>query len=71
MDDGLIDDEEEEELRNLRKAMWEDALEVACKGGSISDDAQAILDVLKESVGLDEYTLEVIQSKVEKKYIMP
>ncbi|MFQ5976035.1 MAG: hypothetical protein ACE5J5_06960, partial [Candidatus Hydrothermarchaeales archaeon] len=70
LEDGLIADEEEAELRNIRKAMWEDALEIACKGGSISEDAQAILSVVKKSVGLDDYTIKVIEEKIKSKYLM-
>jgi hypothetical protein len=71
LEDGLIDDVEEEELRNLRKAMWGDAREIACKDGKITDEEKSLLDILEKFVGLDDYTLEVIKSKIEKKYIMP
>lgn len=64
--DGIISDAEEEKLRNLRKKIYEEALKIALTDSVITDDEKAILDNLKSSVGLDDYTLELIEKKLVK-----
>ncbi|MFQ6137126.1 MAG: hypothetical protein ACE5PM_08105 [Candidatus Hydrothermarchaeales archaeon] len=66
--DGLIDDREEEELRKIRRDIWKNALEIACEDGVISDDEKALLDILREAVGLDDFTLEAIEAMIKGKY---
>ncbi|MEE8358609.1 MAG: hypothetical protein V3R82_04285 [Candidatus Hydrothermarchaeales archaeon] len=65
IEDGIISDiEEEENMRNLRKKIYEDALKIALADGIITDDEKGILDNLKTTVGLDDYTLELIEKRV-------
>ncbi|MFQ6136957.1 MAG: hypothetical protein ACE5PM_07240 [Candidatus Hydrothermarchaeales archaeon] len=68
LEDGIIDDDEEVRLRNLRKKIYEVALSTALNDGVITDDEKAILDHLKKSVGLDDYTLKLIEKNVSKGY---
>ncbi len=64
--DGIISDEEEMNLRNLRKKIYEEALKVALADGMITDDEKAILNNLKTTVGLDDYTLDLIEEKINR-----
>lgn len=40
----------------------------ALNDGVITDDEKAILDSLKKSMGLDDYTLKLIEKNVSKGY---
>ncbi|MFQ5975824.1 MAG: hypothetical protein ACE5J5_05885 [Candidatus Hydrothermarchaeales archaeon] len=64
--DGVISDDEEEKLRDLRKKIYEEALKVALTDNEITEDEKAILDNLKTTVGLDDYTLQLIEEKVQR-----
>ncbi|MFQ5887265.1 MAG: hypothetical protein ACE5HY_01045 [Candidatus Hydrothermarchaeales archaeon] len=64
--DGIISDEEEEKLRDLRKKVYEEALKVALADGVITEDEKAILNNLKTAVGLDDYTLQLIEERVHR-----
>ncbi len=66
IEDGIISDVEEENLGNLRKKIYEDALKIALADGIITDDEKAILDNLKTTVGLDDYTLELIEKRFSR-----
>ncbi len=71
VDDGVISDVEEENLRNLRKMVYEEALKVALKDGNITKDEQGILNNIKTTVGLDDYTLQLIEEKVNRQNSPP
>lgn len=71
MEDGFIDEPESEHLRILRKAIYENALRTSLKNGLITGEEEKILDILRNSVGLDDNTLDGIEKNVKKEVKYP
>ncbi|GBE18797.1 hypothetical protein BMS3Abin16_01403 [archaeon BMS3Abin16] len=66
MEDGFIDEDESKHLRSLRKAIYQNALRTSLKKKVITGEEKEILDILKDSVGLDDETLKKIEDCVKK-----
>lgn len=63
---GLITDEDEHRLREIRMRIYANALRTAHKDGNANDNAKYIIDTLKEALGLTRQTLEDIETEVKR-----
>lgn len=63
---GLITDEDEHRLREIRMRIYANALRTAYKDGNANDNAKYIIDTLKEALGLTRQTLEDIETEVKR-----
>lgn len=62
---GMITDDDERELRDIRRRIYQNALRTALKS-PLSESEEKILDSLKKALGLDEETLDQIEMDVKK-----
>lgn len=62
---GIVSDKQAKKLRGIRKHIYENALRTSLKKGTITEEEKKILTVLKESVGLSDGTLELIEKRIK------
>lgn len=67
MEDGIISDEETDDLRRMRKEIYKKALETAFHDSVITDDELKILETLKSSVDLPDNILREVEECVTKR----
>ncbi|MEE8167869.1 MAG: hypothetical protein V3T58_03225 [Candidatus Hydrothermarchaeales archaeon] len=61
---GIITDDDERQLRGVRKNIYQNALRTALKN-PLNESEENILELLKKALGLDEETLSQIEATVK------
>lgn len=63
---GMITDEDERKLREIRTRIYANALRTVYKEGNADDSVKSVIDTLKEALGLDPQILADTEAKVKK-----